>query len=883
MCHSVIPSKCVVPMLLIVSVVHHSMAMQPPSPEQLECYRADGTLATRAAAVREYGNHLISPELVERRLGNTAVSLKKTTAASKRLPSAGHLRVFSLLVGFSDYPGRNPVGEIHRRLFGTGPAGEYPYESLRDYYRRSSYGLLELEGATLGWYTAPYNRSAVQQTDEGREALIREVIDYFDAQGHDFSQYDNDGDGRIDYFLVFYAGPRQEWGDFWWGYQRDFEDPSYAVDGLRLGAYSWQWEARDVGGPFSARVAIHETGHALGLPDYYDYVFEIGPVGGLGGLDMMDDNWGDHNAFSKYLLGWIEPTVVNEGRQRLSLKPSSSSGDAVILMHGDPVADPFREYFVAQNRRRSGNDADYPADGLLVWHVDARVDESGRFLYDNSYTDHKLIRLMEADGLEEIEQSFGADAGDFYGPGDLLSNASVPNSDRYDGTSTNLLIDEIEGVAESLEFNADLGSGCGIFAEIAEPATAWPGLAASIHTAATFANCDGDSPLEWVFGDGGTGVGEYPRYVFSESGVHSWELTAIHGDASLRRRGEVLVCANPHCYQWRPVAEMIGPRLQHSAVVLADGRVLVVGGGVSPEIFDPVFGRWRSIAAGRAAFEFASAKQLADGRVMVTGSTVGNPTNAEIFDPVSETWETTGRMAFDRVMHSSIRLTDGRVLVAGGYFGGDPAVISELYDPATGSWSPVGDIGFEEVPGLALLPDNQVLLVGKRATRIFNPVTERWRRVSDLGHEHRYGATVALAGGRVMVIGGEGTAETEVFDPDLNLWRQGPAMNFIRAVPSAAVLPSGHVVACGGADRFWRIDSKAEVLDPVTGVWTEIQPMAEPRLAHTISVLHDGSIVVTGGTAAVLEEPFEGLATAERFLNPVQAAPTRATSGRLVP
>jgi len=438
-------------------------------------------------------------------------------------------------------------------------------------------------------------------------------------------------------------------------------------------------------------------------------------------------------------------------------------------------------------------------------------------------------------------------------------------------------------VAESLEFNADLGSGCGIFAEIAEPATAWPGLAASIHTAATFANCDGDSPLEWVFGDGGTGVGEYPRYVFSESGVHSWELTAIHGDASLRRRGEVLVCANPHCYQWRPVAEMIGPRLQHSAVVLADGRVLVVGGGVSPEIFDPVFGRWRSIAAGRAAFEFASAKQLADGRVMVTGSTVGNPTNAEIFDPVSETWETTGRMAFDRVMHSSIRLTDGRVLVAGGYFGGDPAVISELYDPATGSWSPVGDIGFEEVPGLALLPDNQVLLVGKRTTRIFNPVTERWRRVSDLGHEHRYGATVALADGRVMVIGGEGTAETEVFDPDLNLWRQGPAMNVIRAVPSAAVLPSGHVVACGGADRFWRIDSKVEVLDPVTGVWTEIQPMAEPRLAHTISVLHDGSIVVTGGTAAVLEEPFEGLATAEHFLNPVQAAPTRAASGRLVP
>ncbi len=107
-------------MLLIASVAHHAMAMQPPSHEQLERYRADGTLATRAAAAREVGNHLISPELVERRRGNAAVSLKKTAVAPKRLPSAGHLRVFALLVGFSDYPGHNPTREIDRRLFGIG-------------------------------------------------------------------------------------------------------------------------------------------------------------------------------------------------------------------------------------------------------------------------------------------------------------------------------------------------------------------------------------------------------------------------------------------------------------------------------------------------------------------------------------------------------------------------------------------------------------------------------------------------------------------------------------------------------------------------------------------------------------------------------------------
>ena len=858
-------------------------AMERPTAEQLERYRADGTFTARAAAARRHGNHQVSPELVARFLESEDAKRQGVGADTKRLPAVGRQRVFALLIGFSDYPGRNTVDEIDRRLFGIGPASEYPYESLRDYYRRSSFGLLELEGATLGWYTAPYSQSAVQETDEGREALIREAIDHFDARGHDFSRYDSDGDGRIDYFLVFYAGEHQEWGDFWWGYQRDFEDMSYTVDGLRLGAYSWQWESWDVGGPFSARVAIHETGHALGLPDYYDYDDEIGPVGGLGGLDMMDHNWGDHTAFSKVLLGWIVPTVINQGLQRLSLRPSSSSGDAVILMHGNPVDSPFGEYFVAQYRCRSGNDSDYPADGLLIWHVDARVDGEGRFLFDNSYTEHKLIRLMEADGLEEIEQYFGADADDFYRRGDVFSTMSMPSSLRYDGTPTNLAIDRIERPPGSLDFDADLGSGCGIYADVVGPVTGWPGNTTPFRAVVDFANCSGTAPLDWVFGDGSATSGALGDHTFSGEGTFSWELSSVLGDASLTRAGEVLVCSDPRCFQWRPVPRMNGPRLQHSAVVLDDGRVLVVGGGVPPEVFDPGSGRWRAISPGSGSFYFASAQRLTDGRVLVTGSTPGNPVNAEIYDPVADAWSATGRMNHDRVMHSSVRLADGRVLIAGGSLDGIDVAASELYDPATGAWIDVGGTGFESVPGLALLPDDEVLFVGKKVTRIFNPSTEEWRRISDLVHEHKWGATVGLADGRVMVVGGEATAEVEVFDPTLNLWRPAPRLNGIRAVPSAAVLPSGHVVVTGGADRFWRIGSSVEIFEPAANAWTEIQPMAERRLAHTITVLDDGSVLVTGGTTSVLEEPYEGQVTAERFLMPVEATPARRATGQVTP
>jgi M6 family metalloprotease-like protein len=870
-------------MLLIVSVVHHAMAMQPPSHEQLERYRADGTLATRVVAAREYGNHLISPELVERRRGSSAVSLKKTAAAPKRLPSAGHLRVFALLVGFSDYPGHNPANEINRRLFRTGPDSEFPYESLRNYYRRSSHGLLELEGATLGWYTAPYRRSLVDQSDAGREALIREVIDHFDAQGHDFSQYDNDGDGEIDYFLVFYAGPRQEWGDFWWGYQRDFENDNYHVDGLRLSAYSWQWESREVGEPFAAGVAIHETGHALGLPDYYDYDDEVGPRGGLGGLDMMDSGWGDHNAFSKYLLGWIEPTAVNEGLQRITLEPSHSTGDAVLLMHGDPVEDPFREYFIAQYRQRSGNDEDYPGDGILIWHIDARVGPDGRFLFDNSYTDHKLIRLMEADGLEEIEKGDMAEARDFYSFGDVLSATTVPNSDRYDGTPTNLLIDEIERTPSFAAFDADLGSGCGIFGDVAGPITGWPGISTPFVAEVDFANCTADETVEWEFSDGSSTTGSVAGHPFSDEGSYTWDLMATAGDASYTRSGEVLICSEPRCLQWRPEAAMRGRKLKHSAVVLEDGRVFVVGGGIPSEIFDPGSGQWRSTDPSTATFAFASALRLLDGRVLVTGSTPDGSVNAEIFDPVSGRWSATGQMLMDRVMHSSIRLRDGRVLVAGGVFGETGVSLAEIWDPVTGSWAPTDDIGFEEVPGLAILDDGQVLLVGTKRTRIFNPSTLQWRRIADLVHRHKYGATVALGGGRVLVVGGEETAKCEIYDPDLHLWRPAPSLDGVRAVPSAVMLPTGQVIAAGGADRLWRIGGKVEIFDPLAGGWTEIQSMGENRLAHTMTVLHDGSVLVTGGTTSVLSEPYTGQASVERLLMPIQTVSPRNASGRAGP
>ena len=450
--------------LLCASV--SAFGMQRPSPEQLAAYKKDGTLPKRVAFAKRIGNNKFASgavarfkhelqikSLTQRGLTREQAAVMAPPPARLGMPTTGSPKIFILLIDFSDYVHANPAGSITTNIFGGGFGG-YPYESLTNFYTRSSYGQLSIQGATLGWYNTGAPRSAIPATDAGREELIKQAIGYFSGSGHDFSQYDNDGDGTIDYFAVIWTGPDTGWASFWWGYQTTFSDASYTVSGKQLRTYSWQWESDPPGGAYDPLVLIHETGHALGLPDYYDYDGTVGPQGGLGGMDMMDSNWGDHNAFSKFMLGWLSPVNAALGDLAGTLRPSDANPDAIKMMPEAAPGEVFNEYFMVQSRRKSGNDLFLPGSGLAIWHVDARLDASGQdFLYDNSYADHKLLRLMEADGLESIELGGTAEAGDLYNAPNTFGPATVPNSNSYAGAYTGVYVDNIGGTPGATTFD----------------------------------------------------------------------------------------------------------------------------------------------------------------------------------------------------------------------------------------------------------------------------------------------------------------------------------------------------------------------------------------------------------------------------------------------
>jgi M6 family metalloprotease-like protein len=459
----------------MMSMAAPLLALEPPTREQVERYRAEGTLASHIEDAKRFGNFRVAPWLawnfnnkLRRLAGNPEDQIAQLPPPDWRgMPTKGTVRVLSILVDFSDAAHISQASAIENRLYGSSTDGA-PYDSLSNYYRRSSYGQLVITGKTLGWYRAQHPRGyyASLGHDNGNDTLIREAVAHYDALGFNFAPYDNDKDGIIDYIVVIWAGEHGAWASFWWAYQGNLQDTLFSVDGKHLGIYSWQWESSQYpSGSFEVSPVIHETGHALGLCDYYDYDERVGPKGGVGGLDMMDSSVGDHNCFSKFLLDWIEPTVINTSGQQLSLRESGTSKDALLVMPNyNRSLDKWNgEFFMVQNREHTGNDADdslyVPGDGLLIWHVDSRL-EDGSYIYDNSYSSHKLLRLMEADGLEDIENIMNgtADAGDYYSSGKLFGPLTHPNSNRYDGQSSRVFVSNISapGAVMSLTSGVEL-------------------------------------------------------------------------------------------------------------------------------------------------------------------------------------------------------------------------------------------------------------------------------------------------------------------------------------------------------------------------------------------------------------------------------------------
>jgi hypothetical protein len=168
-------------------------------------------------------------------------------------------------------------------------------------------------------------------------------------------------------------------------------------------------------------------------------------------------------------------------------------------------------------------------------------------------------------------------------------------------------------------------------------------------------------------------------------------------------------------------------RDNHTATLLEDGRVLVVGGGgeayassPSADVYDPATGTFIATGSMHTGRWLHTATLLEDGRVLILGGRSPEDSvydSAEIYDPDAGAFSEAGSMGEGRQGHTATLLGDGGVLIAGGYWsdGRDGRVLSsaEMYDPASGTSAEIGPIGTGREGHLATrLDDGRVLIVG---------------------------------------------------------------------------------------------------------------------------------------------------------------------------
>lgn len=324
--------------------------------------------------------------------------------------------------------------------------------------------------------------------------------------------------------------------------------------------------------------------------------------------------------------------------------------------------------------------------------------------------------------------------------------------------------------------------------------------------------------------------------------------------------------------------DLVRARMGHTATLLADGRVLIVGGSspragygstdepvASAEIWDPASGTFAVTGALLEPRSGHTATLLQDGRVLVVGGDGEDliAATAEIWDPATGLFTSTGAPTRARTACTATLMADGTVLVVGGRSPDGPTGSIESWDPRTGLFHMVGQMRTPRFGHTAtLLPDGRVLIVGGSgddgvigSTELFDPASGTSRVVGSLMEARHSDTATELPDGSVLVVGGSASgirpdlAAAERWDPGTELFGPAGTLPVGREAHTGTLLPDGRVLVAGGlnAPPHGRLAVATEIWDPDTASFGSGPAMQQRRVDHTATLLATGQVLFTGG------------------------------------
>ena len=283
------------------------------------------------------------------------------------------------------------------------------YESLCSYYKKSSFGKLDIKATISDIYTSKETFESLNNA--GNSSLLSDqiVVDatkwYFENNTN-YSTFDINNDKYFDSIICIYLAPYNGYNDItynnsslFWAYVKSI----YNIDSyipktdIRPGTYLWcsYYFLKNKNKELTARTIIHETGHLLSLSDYYSlhYIDEKleQSYKPLGDVDMMVGEVYDHNCYSKFVLDWTKPYLIDK-EGSITISSSSINGDCLLIptsSYNNSSADEYLllEYFTPTNLNEHDSKNVYidrpktpqiNKSGIKLYHVDSRI---GLFSY----------------------------------------------------------------------------------------------------------------------------------------------------------------------------------------------------------------------------------------------------------------------------------------------------------------------------------------------------------------------------------------------------------------------------------------------------------------------------------------------------------------------
>ena len=365
-----------------------------------------------------------------------------------RQVSQGRVRGLVILVEFADLTASVTRKDVEALLNEEGYNENDNQCSVRDYFLQVSNGQLEYANDVVGPIALPRARQYYVS-----HPFFADVLDAVVAQEVDLSAYDSCGEGILDAVSFMYAGATLYQGWLWphnhvldWaggGYQTQF----YQVTSLGLDATG-----------LSIGTFCHESGHMLcRFPDLYDYGKRDGDFeksAGLGRYCLMSS--GNHLgagrqpapvcAYLRDLAGWCTRVRINPAGQY-----EIAQGDyahVYVYETGN-----LNEYFLVENRSQLGLDGQLPSSGLAVYHCDTMGSNEWQ---GGTADEHYQCGLLQADGHLDLELNINAgDEHDLFQneQGVVLSHATMPSSNLWDGSESGLVIQNVSEAGEQMLFD----------------------------------------------------------------------------------------------------------------------------------------------------------------------------------------------------------------------------------------------------------------------------------------------------------------------------------------------------------------------------------------------------------------------------------------------